>query len=135
MEPGQHDRHVTNVEGFVRDLFGLKTFEFDGEQAVPRVLDARRGPRGRRDGLNVTLAVLFNLISDLLGGVRVTVLEEEVVLRRAPTAAAAPSSSAAADAATDQRRLTGSRSPPSTTDAGYRRAAPGAIAQSVRAHP
>ncbi len=27
-------------------------------------------------------AVLFNLISDLLGGVRVTVLEEEVVLRR-----------------------------------------------------
>jgi hypothetical protein len=35
-------------------------------------------------GLNVTLAVLFNLISDLMGGVRVTVLEEEVILRQRP---------------------------------------------------
>ena len=34
--------------------------------------------------LNVTLAVLFNLISDLVGGVRVTVLEEEVILRERP---------------------------------------------------
>ena len=40
---------------------------------------------------SVTLVVLFNLISDLLGGVRVTVLEEEVVLRpNMPAAAAAP---------------------------------------------
>ncbi len=28
-------------------------------------------------GLNVLLAVLFNLISDLVGGVRITVIEEE----------------------------------------------------------
>ena len=36
------------------------------------------------------LAVLFNLIADLVGGVRVTVLEEEVVLRERPVTAAPP---------------------------------------------
>ena len=73
---------VANVEGFVRDLFGLKTFEFDGEKLFRAVVDARRSSSSSpARGLNVTLAVLFNLISDLVGGVRVTVLEEEVVLR------------------------------------------------------
>ena len=33
---------------------------------------------------NVLLAVLFNLISDIVGGIRVTVIEEEVVRRPAP---------------------------------------------------
>jgi len=31
----------------------------------------------------VLLSTLFNLISDLVGGIRVTVLEEEVLVRRA----------------------------------------------------
>jgi hypothetical protein len=75
---------VANVEGFVRDLFGLKTFEFDGEKLFRAswVLGAILVIAGT--GLNVTLAVLFNLISDLVGGVRVTVLEEEVILRERP---------------------------------------------------
>ena len=75
---------VANVEGFVRDLFGLKTFEFDGEKLFRAswVLGAILVVAGT--GLNVTLAVLFNLISDLVGGVRVTVLEEEVILRERP---------------------------------------------------
>ena len=81
---------VANVEGFVRDLFGLKTFEFDGEKLFRAswVLGAILVVAGT--GLNVTLAVLFNLISDLVGGVRVTVLEEEVILRERPVIAAAP---------------------------------------------
>ena len=75
---------VANVEGFLRDLFGLKTFEFDGEKLFRAswVLGAILVVAGT--GLNVTLAVLFNLISDLVGGVRVTVLEEEVILRERP---------------------------------------------------
>ena len=75
---------VANVEGFVRDLFGLKTFEFDGEKLFRAswVLGAILVVAGT--GLNVTLAILFNLISDLVGGVRVTVLEEEVILRERP---------------------------------------------------
>ena len=58
---------------------------------------------------SVVLALLFNLISDLTGGVRVTVLEEEPTRPR--TGLARPR----------QPRLTSS--------------SPGAIAQSVRAHP
>jgi len=75
---------VANVEGFIRDLFGLKTFEFDGEKLFRAswVLGAILVVAGT--GLNVTLAILFNLISDLVGGVRVTVLEEEVILRERP---------------------------------------------------
>ena len=84
--------------------------------------------------MTVTMAVLFNLISDLLGGVRVTVLEEEVVLRRAPTTVVGAGASAAARRRRHQRRLTAYRLS-ATRPRGYRRAAPGAIAQSVRAHP
>ncbi len=75
---------VANVEGFARDLFGLKTFQFDGEKLFRAswVLGAILVVAGT--GLNVTLAVLFNLISDLVGGVRVSVLEEEVILRERP---------------------------------------------------
>ena len=69
---------VANVEGFVRELFGLRTFTIDGER-----LYRASWPLGvflavAGTGLNVTAAVMFNLITDLVGGVRVTVLEEEV---------------------------------------------------------
>jgi hypothetical protein len=75
---------VSNVEGFIRNLFGLKKFTFDGQRIfhASYVLGAFLAVAGT--GLFVTLAVLFNLISDLVGGVRVTVLEEEVVLRERP---------------------------------------------------
>jgi hypothetical protein len=75
---------VGNVEGFVRDLFGLKTFTFNGEEIFRAswVLGLFLAIAGT--GLNVTLCVLFNLIADLVGGVRVTVLEEEVVLHERP---------------------------------------------------
>ena len=86
---------VANVEGFARDLFGLKTFEFDGEKLFRAswVLGAILVVAGT--GLNVTLVVLFNLISDLMGGVRVTVLEEEVILRQRPVLPVQPEPPAA----------------------------------------
>jgi hypothetical protein len=78
---------ITNIEGFIKDLFGLKTFEFDGGQILRSswIIGAVLIVGGT--AMTVTLTVLFNLISDLLGGVRVTVLEEEVILRPQPAAA------------------------------------------------
>jgi hypothetical protein len=81
---------VAHVEGFIRDLFGLKTFKFDGAKMFRAawVLGAILVIAGT--GINVTLAVLFNLIADIVGGVRVTVLEEEVILRERPVLARPP---------------------------------------------
>jgi hypothetical protein len=90
---------VGNVEGFIKDLFGLKTFKFDGAKIFRAswLLGVVLVVAGT--GFNVTMAVVFNLIADLVGGVRVTVLEEEVVLRERPTVLA-PAPEPTVDAAT-----------------------------------
>ncbi|MEP6659298.1 MAG: DUF3566 domain-containing protein [Acidimicrobiales bacterium] len=71
---------VGNVEHFIRDLFALDSFTFAGGKIFHAswIIGAFLVAGGT--GLNVTMTVLFNLISDLVGGLRVTVLEEEVVL-------------------------------------------------------
>lgn len=71
---------VGNVEHFIRDLFALDSFTFSGGKIFHAswIIGAFLVAGGT--GLNVTMTVLFNLISDLVGGLRVTVLEEEVVL-------------------------------------------------------
>jgi hypothetical protein len=75
---------VENIEGFVAELFGLQTFTING----PELFRASWTLGGvlviAGTGFNVTCAVLFNLLADLVGGVRVTVLEEETVLRPRP---------------------------------------------------
>ena len=77
-------------------------------------------------GLNVLLAVLFNLISDLVGGVRITVIEEESAR---PMSVADPRPPCAADAAATV-------DPDSCPGSGLALTLRlGAIAQSVRAHP
>ena len=86
---------LANVEGFVRELFGLTTFELHGKDLYRASWTIGAFLVVAGTGLNVTVAVMFNLITDLVGGVRVTVLEEEVRLvergpnRRARRAAAA----------------------------------------------
>lgn len=72
---------IDNIESFVKDLLALDTFTFDGQKIFRAswVLGAFMAVAGT--GLTVTMAVLYNLFSDLVGGVRVTVLEEEVVQR------------------------------------------------------
>ena len=85
---------VANIEGLVKELFGLDKFTIDGAQLYRAswALGAFLAIGGT--GLNVVAAVLFNLIADLVGGVRFTVLEEEVRadlakrrrFRRAPAA-------------------------------------------------
>lgn len=75
---------VESVESLVVSLFALEEFEIEANQIF----------RGYAFGglvlviagiaFNVLLCVLFNLISDLIGGVRVTVIEEESARFRPP---------------------------------------------------
>ena len=69
--------------------------------------------------LSVTLTVLFNLISDLLGGIRVTVLEEEVMVRPEPLATG--------QAAGGAQRPAGGSTPVTRPGRAGRPAAPAAI--------
>lgn len=68
---------VDKVESFITDLFALEEFTFDSDQifrgfALTGLILAIAG-----SAFNVLLCVLFNLISDITGGLRITVIEEE----------------------------------------------------------
>ena len=73
---------IDNVENFVTELFALKSFEFNADAIF------RAGAIGglvlvvAGSGFTVLMAVLFNLISDVTGGVRFTVVEEETARPR-----------------------------------------------------
>ena len=68
---------VDNIENFIRELFALDTFEFDADRIFRSAALGGLVMVVAATGFNVLLAVLFNLISDLTGGVRITVVEEE----------------------------------------------------------
>ena len=73
---------VDNVENFVQELFALESFEFTADEifrasAIGGLVLVVAG-----SGFTVLMAVLFNLISDLTGGVRFTVVEEETARPR-----------------------------------------------------
>ena len=66
---------VEKVESFIEELFALETFTFNPDQifrvsALGGLVMVVAG-----SGFTVLMAVLFNLISDLVGGVRMTVVE------------------------------------------------------------
>jgi len=68
---------VGNIESFIEELLALETYEFQADEifrggAIIGLVLAAAGA-----AFSVVLAILFNLISDLTGGVRVTVLEED----------------------------------------------------------
>ena len=70
---------VGKLESLITELFALDTFTFDGKQifkgyALGGLILAIAGST-----LNVLMVLLFNLISDLTGGLRVTMIEEETV--------------------------------------------------------
>jgi hypothetical protein len=75
---------IDNIESFIRSLFVLDSFTFDSATLLraSAVLGALFVVAGT--AIAVTFAVLFNLIADLVGGIRVTVLEEEVVALNQP---------------------------------------------------
>lgn len=106
---------IDNVENFIEDLLALKSFSFNADEifrasAIGGLVLVVAG-----SGFTVLMAVLFNLISDVTGGVRFTVVEEETARPRpkrtrprrgvprptpagpAPEVTAAPEQLAAAD--------------------------------------
>lgn len=72
---------IDNISSFF-ESFGWKSFEFKGGEIYHNAWIVGLLLVVGLTGMNVVLATLYNLISDLVGGVRVTVLEEEVLLRR-----------------------------------------------------
>jgi Transmembrane domain of unknown function (DUF3566) len=71
---------IDNVEKFFEG-FGWETFNFNGGQIFHNAWIAGLFVAVGLTGLAVLLATLFNLITDLVGGVRFSVLEEEVQAR------------------------------------------------------
>ena len=71
---------IDNVERFM-ESFGWDSFSFDGSQLFRSVGLIGIFLAILGTGLWVLAAVVFNLVADLVGGLRVTVLEEEVVAR------------------------------------------------------
>ena len=68
---------ISDIEGFFKDAGAFETFSFDGFTIFRASLLVGLILVVAGSGFNVLLAVLFNLISDLVGGVRITVIEEE----------------------------------------------------------
>ncbi len=68
---------VDNIEDVIKELFALESFRFDAlamlrGMTVGGLLLVMLGT-----GVNVLVAVLYNLISDVVGGVEVIVSEEQ----------------------------------------------------------
>jgi hypothetical protein len=72
---------VDNVERFF-ESFGWSSFEFDGGEIYHNAWIGGLFVVIGLTGFAVLMAALFNLITDLVGGMRFTVLEEEVVEAR-----------------------------------------------------
>jgi hypothetical protein len=73
---------IDNLERFF-ESFGWDTFEFNGGEIFHSAWIAGLFAVVGLTGAAVLGATLFNLITDLVGGVRLTVLEEEIVERTA----------------------------------------------------
>jgi hypothetical protein len=95
---------IDNIENFF-EQFGWESFEFRGGELYHNLWVAGLFVAVGLTGLAVLIATLFNLITDLVGGVRVTVLEEEVVARAGSRVREAASRVRASSASTDGNRL------------------------------
>ena len=73
---------VDNVETFVMKLFALESFTFNADQIFRASAIGGLVLVVAVAGFTVLMAVLFNLISDVTGGVRFTVVEEETARPR-----------------------------------------------------
>ncbi len=107
----QNTGTIDNVERFF-ESFGWEKFELKGGELYHNAWIAGMFVVVGLTGLAVLMATLFNLITDLVGGIRVTVLEEEVVAREdrglgwrrgsRPSVTAARVAAPAAEAVADQ---------------------------------
>ena len=71
---------VDNIERFF-ESFGWQSFQLKGGEIYHNAWIAGLFLAVGGTGLTVLAATLFNLITDLVGGIRLTVLEEEVIAR------------------------------------------------------
>lgn len=67
---------IDNIESFIEDLGAFETFEFVPEKLLKGTLLGGAVLAVLATGLTALGSVLFNLISDLVGGIRLTVIEE-----------------------------------------------------------
>ena len=70
---------IDNIQQFMKS-FGWESFQFNGGQLFVNVMSLGLLAVVLGTALWVLAATIFNLITDLVGGIRVTVLEEEVVV-------------------------------------------------------
>jgi hypothetical protein len=70
---------IENIESFVRELGDYERFEIDSAQVFTAAVLIAGMLTLASTIMLVLLTVVFNLISDLVGGIRVTVIEEETV--------------------------------------------------------
>jgi hypothetical protein len=75
---------INDIEGFIKDLGAYQSFNFEGPRIFRASLLIGLILVIALSTLNVLLAVLFNLVSDIVGGIRFTVLEEEHTRRDVP---------------------------------------------------
>lgn len=68
---------IGDVENFAEEIFALEDFEFTGEAIFRAAAIGGLVLSVAATGFTVLIAILLNLISDLTGGIRITVVEEE----------------------------------------------------------
>ncbi len=78
---------IENIEAFIREIGDYQTYEIEGDVVFQAAMVIAGILTLAASVTIVLLVVVFNLISDLVGGIRMTVIEEETVRvrrRRAP---------------------------------------------------
>lgn len=73
---------VTDIEGFVAEVGSYEVWEINGEEIFSRATVIGAILFAAAVVFNVVLTIIFNLISDLVGGVRLTILEEDEPVER-----------------------------------------------------
>ncbi len=68
---------IGDIENFAEEIFALEDFEFIGDDIFRAAALGGLVMSVAATGFAVLIAILLNLISDLTGGIRVTVVEEE----------------------------------------------------------
>ncbi len=70
---------ISNIEAFIAELGDYPSFRIDGEAVFRAAVMLAAVVTLASSVMVVLMAVVFNLLSDLIGGIRVTVVEEETV--------------------------------------------------------
>jgi hypothetical protein len=73
---------VGNVEKFIKELFALESFHLSPTKILEGTVIGGLVLVLLGTGANVVMALIYNLTSDVVGGVEVTVLEEDPAVRR-----------------------------------------------------